>query len=83
MASINAQTTSAAPIKYIDPANMDITVKPGDDFFEYANGTWLKNNPVPPSKTRWGSFNVLIEQNSQRLKILCEDCCRQRYKELP
>ena len=30
------------PIKYIDPANMDLSVKPGDDFFEYANGTWVK-----------------------------------------
>ncbi len=67
--NIYAQTVT----KFIDPANMDLSVKPGDNFFEYANGTWLKNNPVPPSKTRWGSFNVLIEENSQRLKALCEE----------
>ena len=47
-----AQTT-----KYIDKANMDLSVKPGDNFYQYANGTWIKNNPVPASKTRWGSFD--------------------------
>ena len=36
----------------------------------YANGNWIKNNPVPGSKTRWGSFDVLREESSQRLKTL-------------
>ena len=38
--------------KYIDKANMDFSVKPGDNFYLYANGNWLKNNPIPASKTR-------------------------------
>ena len=42
---------------------MDTSVKPGDDFFHYANGTWLKNNPIPADQTRWGSFNALEERN--------------------
>ena len=42
--------------KYIDPANMDMSVKPGDNFYLYANGGWLKKNPVPASKTRWGGW---------------------------
>ncbi|MDB5115823.1 MAG: peptidase, partial [Mucilaginibacter sp.] len=58
------------PIKYIDPANMDLSVKPGDNFFEYANGTWLKKNPVPAKETRWGSFNALIQQNTNRLLVI-------------
>jgi putative endopeptidase len=66
-------SNTAVKIKYIDSANMDWTVKPGDNFSQYANGTWLKNNPVPASKTRWGSFNMLIEENSKRLRTLCED----------
>ena len=70
--SVVAQTTDKN-FRFIDTANMDLSVKPGDNFFQYAEGKWLKNNPVPPSKTRWGSFNVLIENNSQRLKALCED----------
>lgn len=57
-------------IKYIDKANMDLSVKPGDNFYRYANGTWLKNNPVPGSKTRWGSFDMLREESSKRLQTL-------------
>ncbi len=49
--------------KFIDPANMDTTIHPGDNFFMYANGAWLKNNPIPKDQTRWGSFNLLIENN--------------------
>lgn len=56
--------------KYIDKANMDLSVKPGDNFYLYANGSWLKNNPVPGSKTRWGSFDMLREESSKRLKEL-------------
>ncbi len=52
-------------IKFIDGANMDLAVKPGDNFYLYVNGNWIKNNPVPASKTRWGSFDVLREQICQ------------------
>ncbi len=58
--------------KYIDPANMNLNVKPGDDFYEYASGTWIKNNPVPAKETRWGSFNELREFNAQAVKGLVE-----------
>ncbi|MEO5892190.1 MAG: M13 family metallopeptidase, partial [Ferruginibacter sp.] len=59
--------------KFIDPANMDQSVKPGDDFFKYANGNWIKTHPVPPSKTRWGNFGVLAEEASIALKLLLEE----------
>lgn len=59
--------------KFIDPANMDLSVKPGDNFYLYANGTWIKNTPIPGSKTRWGSFDMLAEESSQALKGLLED----------
>ena len=59
--------------KYIDKANMDLSVKPGDNFYLYANGTWVKNNPVPGSKTRWGSFDALREESSKRLRELLTD----------
>ena len=58
--------------EFIDRKNMDFSVKPGDNFYEYVNGNWLRNNPVPPSKTRWGSFEQLQEQNSHRIKDLLE-----------
>ncbi len=61
------------PIKYIDPANMDMSVKPGDDFFEYANGKWIKAHPIPSDKTRWGSFGILADGNTKKtLTILKE-----------
>ena len=43
---------------------MDKSVKPGDDFYRYANGSWIKNNPVPADKSRWGSFSELAERNN-------------------
>ena len=69
-------TTIAQKTKFIDPANMDLTVKPGDNFYQYANGTWVKNTPVPASKTRWGSFDGLAEESSQALKGLLEDAAK-------
>ncbi len=57
----------APPRKFIDPANMDLSVKPGDDFFEYANGAWVKQNAIPAKETRWGSFNILRDENTKKL----------------
>lgn len=62
--------------KYIDPANMDQSVKPGDNFYLYANGGWLKANPVPGAKTRWGSFDMLREESSKRLQALLTDASK-------
>jgi len=67
--------------KYIDPANMDLSVKPGDNFYLYANGNWIKNNPVPASKTRWGSFDELREESSKRMRTLLEDASKNSKKD--
>jgi predicted metalloendopeptidase len=56
----------------LDPKNMDTSVKPSDDFFLYANGGWLKRNPIPPEESRWGSFNELIEKNNDALHEVAE-----------
>jgi len=56
----------------LDVKNMDTSVKPQDDFFSYANGTWLKNNPIPPEYSRWGSFNELVEKNNGALHEITE-----------
>jgi len=62
-----------APKKFIDLVNMDLSVKPGDDFYEYASGTWIKNNPVPAKETRWGSFNELRDFNINAVKSIVTD----------
>ena len=66
-------TTPAGQFKFIDASNFNTNVRPQDDFFEYANGTWLKNTPIPPTEARWGSFNELQEFNQKALRTLCEE----------
>lgn len=56
----------------IDPKNMDTSVKPSEDFYEYANGGWIKRNPIPPEFSRWGSFNELGEKNNDALHEVAE-----------
>ncbi len=56
----------------LDPKNMDLSVKPQDDFFLYANGGWLKRTTIPPQYSRWGSFNELIEKNNDALHTIAD-----------
>jgi putative endopeptidase len=56
--------------KAIDVAYMDLTVKPGNDFFSYANGGWLQKNPIPDQYTSYGAFTVLYEENRKNLQDL-------------
>ncbi len=61
------------PVKkpaFIDRASMDLSKKPGEDFYNYASGTWIKNNPVPAKETRWGSFNLLRDFNINAVKTI-------------
>jgi len=69
----NDAKAPAPPKKYIDPANMDPTVKPGDNFYEYANGAWLKKNVIPAKQTRWGNFTILADENTKKLISLLKD----------
>ena len=52
----------------INRANMDTTINPANDFFDFANGSWIKNNPVPAEYPTYGSFIILIENNYKKLK---------------
>ncbi|HEY4989352.1 MAG TPA: M13 family metallopeptidase, partial [Opitutaceae bacterium] len=56
----------------VDPATFDLSVKPQENFFNYANGTWLKNNPIPAEYSRWGSFDELRVRNVGLLNTLCQ-----------
>ncbi|HSU53717.1 MAG TPA: M13 family metallopeptidase [Candidatus Dormibacteraeota bacterium] len=80
-AAIAADANSVAPpgkdgvpkvprfsIDYMDPS-----VKPGDDFYHYADGNWIKNNPVPADKSRWASFSELQERNWFLLRQILQD----------
>lgn len=51
----------------------DKSVKPQEDFFQFANGTWIKENPVPASESRWGSFNELDKENKKKLTAILDE----------
>ena len=76
--TLGLNTSRTQQILPIDPANMDLSIKPGDDFFNYASGTWIKNNPMPPDKTRYGAFDELAENNLKQLKELVEELASNR-----
>ena len=69
-ASVQPQSAQNAPP--LDPKNVDPSVKPGDDFFNYANGAWIKRTEIPPEYSRWGAFNELIERNNDSLHTIAE-----------
>lgn len=61
-----------AQYKAFDPANMNTAVEACTDFYEYANGNWLKSTEIPASESRWGTFNVLADRNQTLLKEVLE-----------
>jgi putative endopeptidase len=61
-------------------ANMDTTVKPGNDFFMYASGGWIKANPIPAEQSSWGIGNLVVEENLKRLRTICESAAKKNNK---
>jgi len=55
---------------------MDTTVNSGDDFFQYAHGTWIKNNPRSASETSWGIHREVLNEVYDRLKKICEEAAQ-------
>ena len=65
---LSSREFSTVSMDYIDP-----NVKPQDDFFLFSNGNWIKNNEIPTSESRWGSFNELDQENKKKLTAILED----------
>ncbi len=67
-----ANTTISGYEKAFDPGSMNLSVKPGDDFYEYANGAWIKSHPVPADKSRYGEFEIVNDRTYDRVKKIVE-----------
>src|SRR3972149_3523654 len=70
-----------ADLRGVDRAGMDTTVKPGDNFFLYANGGWLKKTEIPASEGAWGAFSVLRDQNQDKLKTILTEAAAKTNSE--
>jgi putative endopeptidase len=59
----------------LDPLvlNRDTTLSPGADFFAYANGGWVKRNPIPDSERSWGIANLVNEETYRQRRVICEE----------
>lgn len=62
------QQTATNSKPAINKHDMDMSIAPGEDFFQYANAGWIKNNPVPGDKTQYGSFTMLYDESQKHLK---------------
>ena len=67
--------------KGYDTQLLDNTVAPCEDFFGYTANKWIEQNPIPETESKWGSFNILIEENNKRLRSIIKDCSTQSFEE--
>ena len=82
MASISMMTMAQDGLRSgLNVANLDKTVRPGDDFYEYACGGWMKNNPLPAAYSRYGSFDRLAEDNNKRINGILSELLTNTYEQ--
>ncbi|MES2690394.1 MAG: M13 family metallopeptidase [Bacteroidota bacterium] len=72
VAGLSASAFVYTALKGVDVASMDKNVNPTENFYEYANGNWIKNNPIPSTESRWSSFNIVAERNNELLRTILE-----------
>jgi putative endopeptidase len=62
----------------LDIPSIDTSVSPAEDFYQYANGNWLKNTKIPSTESRWSNFNVLDEENIEKLKGVLSEAAKSK-----
>ena len=76
-APLSLHAAPAVPAVHdVDLAGIDHSVKPGDDFFKYANGTWIKSAQIPADRSSYGPGVILTEKTSAQVRTLIEDAAK-------
>ena len=82
MTSIGMMTMAQEPLRSgLDRTDFDTTVRPGDDFYDYACGGWVKKHPLPAAYSRYGSFDQLQESNDKRINGILAELQNGTYEE--
>jgi len=68
-----ACNNSKSKTEFFDKAGMDTSIKPDDNFFGYANGSWIKNAKIPDDQSGWGSFYTLYGENLKKMRIILDE----------
>lgn len=78
--NVRSQIKTSSEVKSgLDLNDFDNSVDPNTDFYEYSNGNWLKNNPVPPEYSSWSIWSELRNNNNEVLKKILESASNDKY----
>ncbi len=76
----NKTDMDTTEMKAIDIADLDTSVLPAEDFYQYATGGWQKNNPLPAEESRFGSFDLLAKETNIKVKELIQDLASSEHE---
>lgn len=74
-----APAKAGSAIDGFNPANLDRGVPPGQNFFQFANGGWIKAHPVPPGRSHWSTVSALRELNRKRIHRILEQAAAEKH----
>ncbi len=76
----NGTDRKREPVPAIDLSAMDTSIRPQDDFYRYCNGNWMKNNPLKPAYSRYGSFDILRDSTLERVHLIVDNLAAGQYE---
>jgi putative endopeptidase len=65
--------TTPLPTSGVDPTKFSTTIRPQDDLYQYVNGRWIEETPMPEDKARYGTFDVLNDMSEEAIREILEE----------